>query len=223
MKRVILFDVNETLLDFHHLDPLFETHFGDAGVLPFWFAQMLQFTFVGVITGRHVDFTSAQRAAVLVLAARQGVALSTSVVDEIVGAINELPPHPDVRAGLEALRAAGYRIGALTNSPPAVVNEQLRRAALSGHFERILSAEDAGRLKPAAEAYRYGAAQFGVPTSAVRLVAAHSWDIAGALAAGCAGAFVSRPGAVPSPLGEQPDISGPDIVAVARLIIEAER
>ncbi len=223
MRRVILFDVNETLLDFHYLDPLFETHFGDAGLLPAWFAQMIQITFVGVITGHHVDFTSAQRAAVQVLAARRGIELSTAAVDEIVGAVSELPPHPDVPSGLEALRSAGHRLGTLTNSPPAVVQEQMRRAGLTGHFDMILSAEDAGRLKPAAEAYRYGAAQFGVPTSGVRLVAAHAWDTSGALAAGCAAAFVSRPGAVPSPLGEQPDISGPDILAVAELIIEAER
>jgi len=222
MRRVILFDVNETLLDFRHLDPLFKKHFGRSSLRTDWFAQMLQLTFVGVITGRHVDFTTAQRGALRVLAARVHVDLGADAVDEIVAGMRELPPHPEVPAGLEALRDAGYRLGTLTNSPPAIVEEQMRRAGLTDSFDLVLSAEDAGRLKPAADAYRYGASRFGVPTSDVRLVAAHAWDTAGALAAGCAAAFVSRPGAVPSPIGEQPDISGPDILAVAHLIIEAE-
>ena len=57
----------------------------------------------------------------------------------------------------------------------------------------------------------------------MRLVAAHAWDVTGALAAGCAAAFVARPGKVQSPLGDQPDIVGDDIAAVADLIVERDR
>jgi len=62
---IVAFDVNETLLDTGALDPLFERHFGDAAVRPVWFSQMLQLAFVGGLTGRYVDFSSAQRAATL--------------------------------------------------------------------------------------------------------------------------------------------------------------
>jgi len=53
----------------------------------------------------------------------------------------------------------------------------------------------------------------------VRLVAAHAWDIAGALAAGCAAAFVARAGKVLSPLGEQPDVVAGDLREVAAQIV----
>ena len=43
--------------------------------------------------------------------------------------------------------------------------------------------------------------------------------MAGALAAGCAAAFVRRPAKVPSPLGEQPDIVGDDLAEVADAIV----
>ena len=56
----------------------------------------------------------------------------------------------------------------------------------------------------------------------LRLVAAHAWDVLGALRAGCAAAFVARPGKVLFPLGPQPDIVGPDFNAVARQIVYAE-
>ena len=53
----------------------------------------------------------------------------------------------------------------------------------------------------------------------VRLVAAHSWDVSGALAAGCKAAFVARPGMVPSPIGGQPDIIEADIASVVQRIL----
>jgi len=53
----------------------------------------------------------------------------------------------------------------------------------------------------------------------VRLVAAHSWDVSGALSAGCHAAFVARPGMVLSPIGRQPDIVGADLAAVVDQIV----
>jgi 2-haloacid dehalogenase len=61
-----------------------------------------------------------------------------------------------------------------------------------------------------------------MPLGDVRLVAAHAWDIAGALAAGCAAAFVARPGKVLSPIGDQPDIARGDLLEVADRIIDVD-
>jgi hypothetical protein len=72
MPRVIAFDVNETLLDLSPLDPLFERAFGDAAMRATWFSQMLQLGFVGGLTGRYVDFPSAQRAALTMVAETTG-------------------------------------------------------------------------------------------------------------------------------------------------------
>jgi 2-haloacid dehalogenase len=63
---------------------------------------------------------------------------------------------------------------------------------------------------------------FDTSAADVRLVAAHSWDISGALAAGCAAAFVSRPGRVLSPLGDQPEITGADLLEVAGRIVDTD-
>ena len=54
------------------------------------------------------------------------------------------------------------------------------------------------------------------------LIAAHAWDIVGAMRAGCAGAFVARPGAVWYPLAPPPDAVAPDLIAVAERIIALE-
>jgi len=52
------------------------------------------------------------------------------------------------------------------------------------------------------------------------MVAAHDWDVAGAMCAGCAAAFVARPGMVLNPLMPRPEIVEPDMIRVAARIIE---
>ena len=219
MTRVIAFDVNETLLDLAPLDELFERAFGDAAVRVQWFSQMLQLAFVGGLTGRYVDFPTAQRGALSMLADSRGVELNAGVAEAVAASMRRLPPHPDSEGALARLRGAGFTLAALTNSPLEVARGQLEHAGLADRFDAILSADQVRALKPRPEPYRLVADTFAVSVADVRLVAAHAWDVSGALAAGCAAAFVRRPGKVPSPLGEQPDIVGGDLGEVAERII----
>jgi 2-haloacid dehalogenase len=213
MPPVLAFDVNETLLDLSVLDPHFERAFGDAAVRAQWFSLMLQLAFVGGLTGRYVDFSAAQRAALAMLAERHGVEVANA--EEIIGGMRSLPAHDDVPAALDSLRAAGFTMAALTNSPLDVAQDQLRNAGLADRLDAILSADQVQALKPRREPYELVARTFDVAIGDVRLIAAHAWDVAGALAAGCRAAFVARPGMVLSPLGEQPDVVGADLAEVA--------
>jgi len=109
-----------------------------------------------------------------------------------------------------------------------VVTAGLEFAGIAGRFDAILSADEIRALKPQRQAYAYAASALGVPLREIRLVAAHGWDIAGALAAGCNAAFVRRsaadltyPGMALNPLGDQPDIVGESLVEVADKILES--
>ena len=216
--KVIAFDVNETLLDLRALDAPFTAAFGDASLRPQWFALMLQIAFVGGLTGAYVDFSTAQRSALTLLAERQKVALSNDQASGILDGMKTLPPHPEVRAALERLRGR-YRLVALTNSPAEVAEAQLRNSGLRDLLEAVYSADAVKRLKPAPEPYRMVAERTGVPIGEVRLVAAHGWDIAGALAAGCRAAFVARPGAALYPHGPRPDVVAPDLAGIADALL----
>ena len=221
MVPVLAFDVNETLLDLSALDPHFESAFGDAAVRGQWFAQMLQLAFVGGLTGSYVDFSTAQRAALEMLARRTGLPVGKNVAAAIAQTMRRLPPHPEVDRALARLGDAGFRLVALTNSPPDVARDQLANAGLSGRFEAAISAHEVQAVKPAPAPYHLVAERCGVPIGDVRLIAAHAWDVAGALAAGCSAAFVARPGMVLSPLGPQPDVVGADLDEVASAILSA--
>ncbi len=185
MPRVIVFDAIETLLDLSALDPQFERAFGDRRVRQEWFMQMLQTGLVTTVLGTYKDFGQVGRAALEMTAERHGVTLSEEERKQILGSVRRLPPHPDVREALEQMRRAGLRLATLTNSTASVAQEQLKHAGLTEYFEQILSADAARRLKPGPEVYQTAAASLGVPTNQMRLVAAHAWDVAGALHAGC--------------------------------------
>jgi 2-haloacid dehalogenase len=217
--HVLAFDVNETLLDLRPLDALFEELLGDASLRAQWFALMLQVAFVGAITGRYTSFTTAQRAALAMVAQRAGADPPDDAAERVLASMSALPAHPEVPGALARLRDAGFRLAALTNSPLDVETAQLDHAGLTGHFDALLSADEVRALKPRPEPYRLVAERFGVPVGHVRLIAAHSWDVAGALAAGCTAAFVARPGMPLNPLGPQPDVVGADLAAVADALL----
>ena len=145
--------------------------------------------------------------------------LGLSGADDVLAQMRRLPPHRDVEPALD--RLTDFTLVALTNSPLHVATEQLQSAGIAGRFKTILSADQVRALKPRAEAYRLVADTLGVGMDEVRLVAAHGWDVSGALAAGCRAAFVRRPGQAMIPLGPQPDVMGDDLVEVAEKICRA--
>lgn len=210
-----MFDVNETLLDLGAMDPHFERIFGDPQVRRLWFGQLLQSALVSTVTGVYTDFGRVGMAALDMTAERAGVRLTDDDRDAVREQMTRLPPHPEVAGALARLRDAGVRLASLTNSTPRVAEAQLGNAGIIDLFEQVLSADAVRRLKPAPEPYRMAAERLGVGVGEVRLVAAHPWDVAGALRAGCAAAFVARPGAVLDPLVERPDIVGADLDEVA--------
>jgi 2-haloacid dehalogenase len=222
MARVCVFDVNETLLDLGALDPHFERIFGDASTRQAWFGQFLTSWLTAMVTGVYQEFGKIGGKALEMVAERQGVELSDEDKGQILGGMQELPPHPEVEENLARQRDAGIRLAALTNSTQHVADAQIDNSGLSEYFDQVLSADAVKRLKPAPEPYRMAAENLGVEIGQVRVVAAHAWDVAGALQAGCAAAFVARPGMVLNPLFEHPDIVGSNLREVADGILEAE-
>src|SRR6266536_3528240 len=214
MRRVQVFDVNETLLDLAAMDAHFERVFGDAGLRRVWFTQMIQSALVAIITGAYSQFGAHALAALEMLADQTGIELADGDRQAISGQMRRLPAHPEVPAALERLRGAGFQLAALTNSTLEVAGAQLEHAGLIDLFDQVLSADTVRRLKPAPEPYRMAADRFGVGVGQVRLIAAHAWDVAGARHAGCAAAFVARPGKALDPLAEAPDVIGGDLDGV---------
>jgi 2-haloacid dehalogenase len=215
----IIFDVNETLLDMSALDPLFADAFGDKGVRRTWFAQTIANALAATILGTYHDFGALQHAALEMTAKRRGVAIDPERVRRILRGVTALPPHGDVVAGLSRLRDDGFRLAVLTNSTLTAVEAQLESARLRAFFDVVLSADEVQRFKPAPEAYALATQRLDVAPRDVLFVAAHDWDIAGAMKAGFRAAFVSRHGTALNPLDAPPELSAPDIRSLAEKIV----
>ncbi len=216
-RDVVVFDVNETLLDLRALAPRFEKLL-PAALMGVWFSRMLRNSLVASITGSYAPFDRQGIDALLATARNVGVEATHAQAAEVIAGMNELPPHPDVIPGLQRLADAGYRMATLTNSALPVVTAQVDHAGLAPFFERLLSVDEIRLFKPAPETYRFAAAQLGVPIGNIRLVAAHDWDVTGAIRAGARAAFVARRGATLGQLSETPDIVEPELIAIVDAI-----
>ena len=218
-SKVLAFDVNQTLLDLNALRPHFVRAFGDGKALDEWFSLLLQYSLVVSVADAYADFGTVARAVLEMLAGNKGVKISPDDTTRILQGLLALPAHPEVPESLKQLKAAGFRMVTLTNSSPSAVKAQLQNAGLANYFEESLTVELVHRFKPDLQVYRRAAAQLGVKPAEIRLIAAHAWDVFGAMKAGCQAAFVARNGISLFPLGPKPDIIGSDMRAITAAIL----
>ena len=210
--KVILFDVNETLLDLTPLKESVGKALGNRPELaPLWFTTLLQYSLVTTVAHQYLDFGEIGAACLRMVARNRGIDLSEENAKEAVAPMRSLPPHADVIPALGGLRDAGYRLFTLTNSSKTAVADQMKYAGLTEFFESSLSVEEVGKFKPHADVYRWAAGRAGVDVSECLLAAAHGWDVAGAAWAGMKTAFVARPGQQLFPLVPQPSITIPTL------------
>ena len=218
----IVFDVNETLLDLSIMFPVFEEVFGDRSSLNHWFMHLLQYSWVDSLTQQYHNFDQIGEAVLDMTAHAFQTELSTAHKKELVGLMRKLPPHPEVPQALEKLKVAGYQLYTFTNSPRNLLQDQMRNAHIRHYFNQWLSIEQIGSFKPHLNTYHTLAYKLGIAHQQIRFVAAHAWDITGALRAGLKGAYISRGGKPFYALCEEPDIVCSDISEAAEVIISKD-
>src|SRR6266853_858079 len=215
-----VFDVNQTMLDLNALRPQFVRVFGDGKALDEWFSLLLHYSLVVTVTDAYADFGTVGRAVLEMLANTKGVSLSSEDATRILQGVLTMPAHPDVPESLKRMRAAGFRMVTLTNSSPSAVKAQLQNAGLTQYFDESISVDSVRRFKPDLETYRSAAVHLGPRPGELLLIAAHPWDVFGAMKAGWQAAFVARNGITPFPLGPKPAVNEPDMKAVAEAILK---
>jgi 2-haloacid dehalogenase len=214
--KVLFFDVNETLLDLTAMKESVTSALGGRDdLLALWFTTLLHYSLVETTAGQYHNFDVVGAAALRMLARNYGILLSEGEARAATAPMRTLPPHEDVAPALASLHDAGFRMAALTNSSKAAVASQIGHAGLSEFFETLLSVESVRKFKPETEVYQWAVRKMGAEAEDCMLVAAHGWDVAGALWAGCRAAFVARQGAQLYPLAPEPEIVEPDLAKVA--------
>lgn len=218
ISNVFVFDVNETLLDLDGLRHRFEAVL-PSDLMGGWFSAMLRNSMLASMTGHYASFDEQGVDALFTLGKAHGVDISSAQAEYVLAGLEELEAHRDVVPALNSMARKGMRCAALSNSSSRVLSAQMANSGLGAYFERLISVEEVGLFKPAPEVYIHAAGKLGVDIGDMWMVAAHDWDITGAIRAGAKGAFIDRGGGAHSLLGEKPDISGPDMGDVVRQIL----
>ena len=142
------------------------------------------------LTGQHRPFPDYLRAALE--RALRVAGIEEAVLDEAMRRARTLPAFPDAADALDALATAGYRIAVVTNSAGDAARNAIAAAGLDRHVETVIGAYEVGAYKPDPRVYRHAAGRLGAQPGELCLVAAHAWDILGALRAGWGAAWVAH-------------------------------
>jgi 2-haloacid dehalogenase len=219
-KPIIVFDVNETLLDLESVQPAFSRIFDEPAAMRLWFGGLITYSEALTLAGVYVPFTDIGVAVLRMLAATRGIRITEADAAELTERFASMPPHPEVPAALGRLRQNGFRLCTLTDNTLQVSGAQLEKAGVIDMFERRFSVdEDVKRHKPAPEAYLWVAGQLQADPSDICLIACHVWDTLGARAAGWQAALILRPGNAPLEVGPQPNFVGNDLDEIADQLI----
>jgi 2-haloacid dehalogenase len=216
---LIVFDVNETLLDLETMAPVFERIFGEKSAMRLWFANLIMYSAALTVAGCYVPFTDIGTAVMKMLADTRGIKIGDNDKKELTEKFSTMPPHSEVPGALRKLRHAGFRLFTLTDNLLEVQTRQLEHGGIVDLFERRFSADGVKHHKPSREAYGYVEKELGVKPSQLCLVACHTWDTLGAVAAGWEAALIKRVGNDLLGVGPQPQFVGNDLNDIADKLI----
>jgi putative hydrolase of the HAD superfamily len=220
--RAVLFDLDGTLLDRHRSFELFAR---DQWVR---FASALQPVgqneYVRTLIERDREGYGARGELFTGTVAQFGLPsalAATLLTDYRASFANTCVLFPDARATLEALRAAGFRLGLITNGSVRMQSAKLDRLALTPLFDAVLISDAEGVAKPDAEIFRRALARLGVDAAHACYVGNHpEVDIGGAKAAGLKAIWRRDPFFQP-PVGVDGMIDTVSVHELQRLLIHA--
>ena len=216
---LIVFDVNETLLDLGTMEPTFQRIFNDKSAMRLWFADLILYSAALTVAGVYVPFTDIGSAVMKMLADTRGIKISDDDKKELTDKFSTMPPYPEVPGALRKLRNAGFRLFCLTDNLLEVQTRQLEHGGIVDLFERRFSADGVKHHKPSPQAYGYVEKELGAKPSQFCMIACHTWDTLGAVAAGWEAALIKRVGNDVLGVGPQPHIVGKDLNDVADQLI----
>ena len=98
-RPVLVFDVNETLLDLETLRPTFDRLFDDPAAMRLWFAGLITYSEALTLAGVYVPFTDIGGAVLRMFAATRGISLRDDDIVELTHRFASMPSHPEVPRG----------------------------------------------------------------------------------------------------------------------------
>jgi 2-haloacid dehalogenase len=192
--KAFVFDAYGTLFDVLSVTALGEQLFPGRGTVlaQLWRTKQLQYSVLRSLMGRHKDFWHITEDALVYACNALALELTSEARDRLLDAYLHLAAFPDVKPGLEALRARGLRLGVLSNGEPTMLRAATESAGISGLLDAIVSVEEVKIFKPSPRVYALATERLGVTSAELGFVSSNSWDVAGAASAGLRPLWIQR-------------------------------
>jgi 2-haloacid dehalogenase len=190
MASAVVFDVMGTLFELAPLRRRLDAIGAPGATLEAWFGRLLHAATSLTLAGEFRPFAELADASLRTTLAQQG--LDESQASEVVAGLAELPPYEDAEEALSHAHAAEVAVAVLTNGGESNTRKLLESARLDRYIDAFISVDEVRAYKPAPAPYHQAAAHLGVDVGDAVLVAAHGWDVVGALSAGLQAIWVDR-------------------------------
>lgn len=191
--RVLFFDINETILDMSPLKAEINNLLG-KDLFDLWFTKLLHESLVMTITGAYESFSKLAMNALKQVYTMKEIKFTDDIFSKLEDTLSLLPPYPDVVNTFKILKKKGYLIVALSNSSKDLLERQLMNAKIDYLFDKQISVELFQKYKPHMQVYQEAAKLLNSKADECMMVAAHDWDVFGALNSGLRAVFVKRVG-----------------------------
>ncbi len=218
--KLLIFDVNETLLDMSPLKKSINKALKNDMAFELWFPSLLQYSLVETTIGSYHDFSKIAAATFSMTALKFELEFTEEEIKEILSPISKLKPHSEVVEALSLLQENKMKMIALTNGKPEVAQAQLKYAGIDHFFDEVISVEVVKKYKPHPDTYLHVLNKYSVEANKAMMIAAHGWDIAGAKMAGLQAAFINRPGKSHYPLAIEPEIAGSSLMEITNSLLK---
>jgi len=202
--KALAFDAYGTLFDVFSVTALCEQLFPGKGneLAQTWRFKQLQYSLLRSVMDRFEDFWQLTGDGLVYAAKSLELDLADAKHQALMDAYLRLAAFPDVKAGLEALKAEGRQLTILSNGAPRMLQAAVASAGLGPWIDAIISVNDIRIFKPSPRVYQLIGQKLQVPGNQIGFVSSNSWDINGAGAAGLYTFWIQRrPGEPEEELG----------------------
>lgn len=176
-----------------------------------WRTRQFEYTWLRTMTGSYADFFKVTEDALIFAGKLLNVNISDDARKHLMDAYYHLPVWPEVPMALSRLKAAGFRLGILSNYTPEMLSVNARNNQIDQYFEHLISVDQLKRYKPDPAAYALGPDAFGLSKAEILFVPFAGWDAAGARIFGHPTFWVNPMQLPPEQLGTLPDGTGKNL------------
>lgn len=217
----ILFDAYGTIFDLSALADVADALSPGNGkaLATAWRQKQIEYALLRTLSDRYADFRKVTHDALEYTLAAFRLEARADVIRETVNGFVRLPLHPEAADALRLLKVSGERLAILSNGTAEMLAEGLAAAGIDDLFDHVISVDEVGRFKTAAQAYQLGPDVLGVPLDEILFVSSNGWDAAGATWFGYPAFWVNRYALPAERLDAQPSATGQSLDDVVDYVI----